>query len=1485
MKRLLSIALIFTLCITTMIGNLVFAEESIITGEKLLYETGFEKITTDGGSIVSPSVDGWTLGSEFNPKAGIDNSTATAGSKFGKNESSWGAKLYSTAPKKDYSSCERPSLKRFFVTSPITSGVVSYQFDFKIVGNRSANAILGHSNIGSFNLYKDKITMDGRDGQSTIVTGLKNDWHTLKVFTQINTEKNEESKNYVYLNDKYIGTYLTRFPTTPARTINEIKFVGGYADKPAGGEVEAYFDNVKVTYSEDNKVVISKSDLKAASPGLPEGKMPEYKKIVDKMKSEAVGVVSLLIDRPIAMLDDGYIQIDKNDNLVVPFIKNGRTLVPVRFISEAFGAKVAFDEASKMISISNEQNIVKMVLNSDTISINGVDKTIDVAPQIYNDRTFIPLRAMVEAIGKKVFWDDRGLIMISDKSEPLSEPYMVDIMINQLNSPPEPKGIASYSTTFMSARWYRGDFSSKIVDMPSSNAIKRFGGVQNIWSYMNQKNHIEGVINLGLPFQASFNTIIGTKGADGHIPGGAKTFEGKPIIAPWMTFGAPWACQISTKYNEVVRELGKKYIDYGASEFHFDDADGNMSVFNFSTGCFCDDCVNGFKEYLKQNISQEELLSKYNIPDINSFNYKSYLTEKHNIATDGDYIAKRGSIPLHTLYYKYQAKGTADFYINLKKDLSEYLGKDVLFSGNVGALNLDRIEAESQNVLFSAMDFGSSEANITKLKNETLVPAARIFSSIGKPIIATPVHYSRVPQEMRPTIALTYALGHYMLIPWDVYIGTADRFCGSIYDYGDMYLFMREYPYLFNGYEIPAKIGVLANWDEDINAKNSLQYKNFAMQLFNAGVPYKAIMVAYSADRPNHSIDAQQLKGLDYLITYSSLDKIKAEDREKIEKSGVNVISKESVNEQWINSQKKAVVTNTNGNSLYAIPRTKGENTSVHIINKDEYEVARNVTLTIDADFAKGEEAYIFKPGCSPVKANVVIEGNKKRVIVDEMNEWAIISFASSTNDIRKFWDIPMEYTGYVLGNPTTWGSASTSEGAITLTSSGMGVNVTAVGDTGTQDSGTFVYKHLMSPVIKDFEISAKVSDITDGQAGIMVREFASSNSPFIGVRNIKGKGLVMDVRKDFDIEVISTELEINKPYIKIAKKGLAYEVYGSDDGNNWGSPLATSDVVLKTAIAGIFSASGDVSKKASAVFSDIVINEKGVTLKKSDITKLNVKANAILKDGIINILNGESANLILNSEIKGKEIELSWADVQALSSNPDIITIVGNGKVNANNIGDSVIKISLVLSDGVFEKNVDIKSSSEIVVVDENFESYPIGTPLQETSSMWIRSIAPITERDDGKGKCYFVDTANTGVGYNQLMQLPIKLERDFIVELEQKVEIKPGVTNSGAMVLYVTGVGQIISTLVSSNDYWYYANSKSTSVAKYDGAKWKKHKIHVKFSTKTFDWYIDDELVAKDAPFRGNDLAAEKLTLGLLTNPVDTKMWLDSIKVILKK
>ena len=160
--------------------------------------------------------------------------------------------------------------------------------------------------------------------------------------------------------------------------------------------------------------------------GQMEGKVWPYPGVapVSKIKhTESIGLtikkklyksIALFIGESKAMVYNKGKMIDDSNKEVTPIVKDGRTLVPVRFIAESVGAEVDWNEATSTIKVVLDGTTIELVLGQKTIKVNGKESVLDVPALTENGRTLLPLRAMVEAIGKNVFWDERGLIVISD---------------------------------------------------------------------------------------------------------------------------------------------------------------------------------------------------------------------------------------------------------------------------------------------------------------------------------------------------------------------------------------------------------------------------------------------------------------------------------------------------------------------------------------------------------------------------------------------------------------------------------------------------------------------------------------------------------------------------------------------------------------------------------------------------------------------------------------------------------------------------------------------------------------------------------------------------------------------------------------------------------------------------------------------------------------------------------------------------------------
>lgn len=93
---------------------------------------------------------------------------------------------------------------------------------------------------------------------------------------------------------------------------------------------------------------------------------------------------------------------------VAPYIKDGRTYLPVRFVAEALGVtedNILWDPVTRSVTIFKGDRIAQMTIGSTILLVNGVEINMDVAPEITNGRTMLPVRWMTQALGAGIAWD------------------------------------------------------------------------------------------------------------------------------------------------------------------------------------------------------------------------------------------------------------------------------------------------------------------------------------------------------------------------------------------------------------------------------------------------------------------------------------------------------------------------------------------------------------------------------------------------------------------------------------------------------------------------------------------------------------------------------------------------------------------------------------------------------------------------------------------------------------------------------------------------------------------------------------------------------------------------------------------------------------------------------------------------------------------------------------------------------------------------
>lgn len=89
-----------------------------------------------------------------------------------------------------------------------------------------------------------------------------------------------------------------------------------------------------------------------------------------------------------------------------PEIMNDRTFVPLRSIFEALQTKVKWNEETQTVTATKGSRTIQLTLDSEIAHINGKKVQLDAPPILFQESTYVPLRFVGEALGATVIWEN-----------------------------------------------------------------------------------------------------------------------------------------------------------------------------------------------------------------------------------------------------------------------------------------------------------------------------------------------------------------------------------------------------------------------------------------------------------------------------------------------------------------------------------------------------------------------------------------------------------------------------------------------------------------------------------------------------------------------------------------------------------------------------------------------------------------------------------------------------------------------------------------------------------------------------------------------------------------------------------------------------------------------------------------------------------------------------------------------------------------------
>jgi len=112
------------------------------------------------------------------------------------------------------------------------------------------------------------------------------------------------------------------------------------------------------------------------------------------------------------LLDGQYLQSD-----VAPTVESGRTLVPVRVITQQLGGTVDWNSATRQVTLTKDDITILLTLDDTTAIVNGREVQLDVPARAVNGRTLVPLRFVGETFGLFVTYYKQTVLLATDMDD------------------------------------------------------------------------------------------------------------------------------------------------------------------------------------------------------------------------------------------------------------------------------------------------------------------------------------------------------------------------------------------------------------------------------------------------------------------------------------------------------------------------------------------------------------------------------------------------------------------------------------------------------------------------------------------------------------------------------------------------------------------------------------------------------------------------------------------------------------------------------------------------------------------------------------------------------------------------------------------------------------------------------------------------------------------------------------------------------------
>ncbi|MBR1735489.1 MAG: hypothetical protein IJ736_00530 [Firmicutes bacterium] len=176
---------------------------------------------------------------------------------------------------------------------------------------------------------------------------------------------------------------------------------------------------------------------------------------------------------------------------MIPILFEGRTLVCARDVFTNIGAAIAWDAANKVVIAEKDGKTVKLKINSYDIDVDGNIVKTDFPPKIVNDYTMLPLRAVSEAFGCGVEWDnEKRMIYINnavEESFSYKPEHADETTTEAMTEAVTESTTVTTTVTVAESTAVQTTQETTAAPQPSQSTGRNGSGITILWDYMYDK--------------------------------------------------------------------------------------------------------------------------------------------------------------------------------------------------------------------------------------------------------------------------------------------------------------------------------------------------------------------------------------------------------------------------------------------------------------------------------------------------------------------------------------------------------------------------------------------------------------------------------------------------------------------------------------------------------------------------------------------------------------------------------------------------------------------------------------------------------------------------------------------------------------------------------------------------------------------------------------------------------------------------------------